>query len=62
MEKMKEYIKNNKRIVISGVVVIVLLVAGGIWFAVQSGSHKDTEPKQTEQIEHKTTPPAAREP
>lgn len=53
MEKMKEYIKNNKRIVISGVVVIVLLVAGGIWFAVQSGSHKDTEPKQTEQIEQK---------
>lgn len=53
MEKLKVYIKNNKKIVISIGVVFVLLIAGGIWFGIQSGSHKETKPKQTEKIEQK---------
>lgn len=53
MEKVKAYITNNKKIVISIVIVLALFIAGGIWFAVQSSDQKDEEPKQREQIKQK---------
>ena len=36
MEKIKEYITKNKKIVIPVVIIIILLLIGGIYFAVQS--------------------------
>lgn len=50
MEKIKEYITNNKKIATIVAIVIALLVCCGIYFAVSSNNKDtDTEPKQTEE-------------
>ena len=48
MEKIKEYITKNKKIVIPVVIIIILLLIGGIYFAVQSNSdHSDSKIEST---------------
>ena len=51
MEKIKEYITKNKKIVIPVAIIIILLLIGGIYLAVQANSDSidpkvDTHPKQ----------------
>ena len=54
MEKIKEYITKNKKIVIPVVIIIILLLIGGIYFAVQSNSdHSDSKIESTKQEANK---------
>lgn len=52
MEKLKGFITGNKKVIIPVAVILVLVVAVGIYFATQP-SNKDNEPKQEEKIEQK---------
>ena len=55
MEKIKEYITKNKKIVIPVVIIIILLLIGGIYFAVQSNSdHSDSKIESTKQEANKS--------
>ena len=55
MEKIKEYITKNKKIVIPVAIIIILLLIGGIYFAVQSNSdHSDSKIESTKQEANKS--------
>lgn len=53
MEKLKEYLTNNKKVVLPVFILLVLLLAGGIWFALQNGNPKDTKKPEAQRMEQK---------